>query len=35
MGEHGMGVRLNKYISECGYCSRRAADALIGWKKDS
>ncbi len=24
-----MGVRLNKYISECGYCSRRAADALI------
>ena len=23
------GVRLNKYLSECGYCSRREADRLI------
>ena len=23
-------VRLNKYISECGICSRREADRLIG-----
>ena len=22
-------VRLNKYIADCGYCSRREADRLI------
>ena len=24
-----MAVRLNKYIADCGVCSRRAADKLI------
>ena len=24
-----MGIRINKYLSEAGYCSRRAADRLI------
>ena len=27
------GVRLNKYIGESGYCSRREADALIGARR--
>ena len=22
-------IRINKYLSECGYCSRRAADRLL------
>lgn len=22
-------IRINKYLSECGYCSRRAADKLL------
>lgn len=26
-------IRLNKYIAECGYCSRRRADQLINDKK--
>lgn len=40
--EEGRLVRLNKYISEAGLCSRREADRLIeagqcpgGWKNSS
>lgn len=29
MKEETKGVRLNKYLSEIGHCSRRAADKLI------
>ena len=29
MQEQGAGIRLNKYIAESGYCSRREADRLI------
>ena len=29
MNEEQQGVRLNKYLSEIGHCSRRAADKLI------
>ena len=28
-GSHGKGIRLNKYLSEAGVCSRREADRLI------
>ena len=29
MQEESEGIRLNKYLSEIGHCSRRAADRLI------
>ncbi|MBR2571642.1 MAG: pseudouridine synthase [Clostridia bacterium] len=29
MTDEKSGVRLNKYLSDCGYCSRREADRLI------
>ena len=29
MKEESQGVRINKYLSEIGHCSRRAADKLI------
>ncbi|MEO2099371.1 MAG: 23S rRNA pseudouridine synthase F, partial [Flavobacteriaceae bacterium] len=29
MSEKTTGTRLNKYLSEIGHCSRRAADKLI------
>ena len=29
MSERSTGTRLNQYIAECGYCSRREADRLI------
>ena len=29
MGEGSSGIRINKYLSEVGHCSRRAADKLL------
>ncbi len=29
MGQEASGIRINKYLSEVGHCSRRAADKLL------
>ena len=29
MGQETSGIRINKYLSEVGHCSRRAADKLL------